>query len=145
MRAFAPGRFRRVGVCFASACCGLAYAYWYTQVESHAFREFYFLSFLLRTVHAFLVGTFEVAVLLYFLGGNGDFMRMVKEQRLLITAFAVFSLFHMLLPLFGHPAVLLTKGTAIFIFSTIVTVLSTNSSMSDRGDANFTQPADAQR
>ena len=122
MQALSPGRLFRMGVCFISATAGIAYAAAYTFTESAQFEQLFFASFILRTIHAFLTGTFAVAVVLYQRQGSDRNVVMIRERRPIIYWFAVLASIHLVFPLLRAPSLLLTAGTGIFLFSTFVAI-----------------------
>ena len=123
MHDFSPGRLTRMAVCSASTFGGIAWTVVYVHTESTQFAELFFAAFLLRTIHAFLTGTFASATILYRFLLNDTGVKMIHERRPVVYWFVIFACVHMILPLLRTPSLLLTAGTAFFLISTFVTLV----------------------
>ena len=122
MQLFSPGRFSRLSVCFTSAVAGFAFAMAYTYAESPQFKNLFFASFILRTIHAFISGTFTTAIFLYRWQSNEQNISMIRERQPVIYWFAILSCIHLIPPLLRAPALLFTGGTGIFLLFTLIAI-----------------------
>ncbi len=122
MQLFSPGRLSRLSVCFASAIAGFVFAVAYTYAESPQFINLFFVSFILRTIHAFLSGAFTTAIFLYRWQSSEQNISMIQERQPVIYWFAILFCIHLIPPLLRAPALLFTGGTGIFLLFTLITI-----------------------